>query len=108
MLSMTHYVYHNDEDLFPRASEFLPERWLDDPVREAENEKNFISFSRGSRNCVGMQLAYAELFYGFAHVFRRFEITRAESMTDVDMEWYDAFVVATYGHLKVQVKRLQD
>lgn len=108
MLSMTHYVYHNQDQFFPDASSFRPERWLDDSAREAENEKNFISFSRGSRNCVGMNLAYAELYYGFAHLFRRFEITKADSMQELDMEWYDAFVVATYGHLKAKVKRLED
>lgn len=108
MLSMCALVYHNHEDYFNRASEFIPERWLGGSAREAETEKSFISFSRGSRNCIGMHLAYAELFYGFAYLFRRFEIVRAHGMSDSDMEWYDTFVVSTVGHLKVNLKRRED
>lgn len=55
-----------------------------------------------------MQLAYAELFYGLAYLFRQFEICKSDEMKDEDMEWYDAFVVATYGHLKVKIKKLED
>jgi cytochrome P450 len=104
MVSMSCYVYHQNPAYFPRASEFLPERWLEEKSA-AEVEKNFISFSRGSRNCIGMNLAYAELFYGFAYLFRRFELARGD-MTDRDMEWHDAFVVATFGHLKVKLRRM--
>lgn len=104
---MTCYTYHQNPDYFPNASQFMPERWLDEKAA-AENDKHFIAFSRGSRNCIGMNLAYAELFYGFAYLFRRFEMTKAEGMTDHDMEWHDAFVVATLGHLRVMVKELRD
>jgi cytochrome P450 len=106
MLSMSCYVYHQHEPYFPRASEFWPDRWLDEKSA-AEAEKNFIAFSRGSRNCIGMNLAYAELFIGFAYLFRRFEMERAEGMTDRDMEWHDAFVVATFGHLRVKLREVQ-
>lgn len=103
---MACYVYHQNPEYFERPSDFLPERWLDEKSA-AENEKNFIAFSRGSRNCIGMNLAYAELYYGFAYIFRKFEMVRAEGMTDRDMDWHDAFVVATFGHLKVNLKKLE-
>ena len=106
MLSMAAYVYHTHEPFFDRPSEFLPERWLGNSAQTAEN--HLISFSRGSRNCLGLQLAYAELFYTFAYLFRRFEIMLSAEMKDEDMEWHDAFLTAFFGHLKVKVKRVND
>lgn len=88
---------------FPDAEHFKPERWLD-PAQSAALEKSYISFSRGSRGCIGMNLAYAELFYTFAYLFRNFELELFET-TQHDMEWHDAFVVATFGHLRAKVRK---
>jgi cytochrome P450 len=107
MLSMSCRVYHHYEPYFPNADAFLPERWVDEKSA-AEAEKHFIAFSRGSRNCIGMNLAYAELFYAFAYIFRKYDMVRAEGMTDRDMEWHDAFVVATFGHLRVNLRKVQE
>ncbi len=52
-----------------------------------------------------MSLAYAELFYGFAYLFR-FEMERAEGTTDHDMKWHDAFVMATFEPLRVMLKKV--
>ena len=66
-------------------------------------EKKFIPFSKGSRACIGMNLAYAEMHLILAHLFRRFEISNAGT-TDADMEWDDSFTMVTRGHLKVTVR----
>lgn len=106
MLSMSCRVYHHYEPYFPNADEFLPDRWVDEKSA-VDAEKHMIAFSRGSRNCIGVNLAYAELFYGFAYVFRKFEMLQADDMTDRDMEWHDAFVCATFGHLRVKLRKVQ-
>jgi cytochrome P450 len=102
-VSMACYVYHHHEPFFERPDEFLPERWLD-PEKATELERAWIPFSRGSRNCIGQNLAWSELFYTFAYLFRRFEISNGGT-TERDMEWHDAFVVATFGHLRVRLRR---
>lgn len=107
MLSMACSTYHQNPAYFNDPASFIPERWLDEKSA-ADAEKNFIAFSRGSRNCIGMNLAYAELFYGFAYLFRRFRLEKAPGMRDEDMDWHDAFVVATFGHLKVRVHELEE
>lgn len=84
MLSMSCYVYHNNDEYFSDAKHFKPERWLDS-TQSADLEKHFISFSRGSRGCIGTNLAYAELFYTFAYMFRNFELQLFET-TERDME----------------------
>ena len=56
------------------ASEFVPERWLQDDVPAAP----FLPFSLGARNCVGMHLAQAELKAALAHIVRRYELAPLE------------------------------
>jgi hypothetical protein len=50
-------------------------------------------------------LAYAELFTTFAYVFRRFDL-QLSGTTEHDMDWTDCYTPATFGHLKVLVKRV--
>lgn len=48
---------HMDEEIFPQALRFWPERWADEADEKAQKrmEKHFAPFSRGTRICVGMQ-----------------------------------------------------
>jgi cytochrome P450 len=52
-VSFSHYVYNNDPAIFPDPHSFKPERWLEANVEELE--RHMVSFSRGSRNCIGMK-----------------------------------------------------
>lgn len=55
-VGMTATLIHNHPDLFPDPSRFRPERWLDDQgQRLRDNEKYLLSFSRGSRQCIGIK-----------------------------------------------------
>lgn len=67
-VSMTSVLIHHDESVFPSSHEFRPERWLENP----RLDKYLVSFSKGSRQCLGMNLAYAEMYLWLANVFRRF------------------------------------
>ncbi|KAF2458298.1 cytochrome P450 [Lineolata rhizophorae] len=70
-VSMSPHLLHFDEAIFPRPREFRPERWLDDfvadPVaamttgKERRLAKYIAAFGYGTRICVGMNLAYAEM-----------------------------------------------
>ena len=64
-VSMTSVHIHDDPTLFPEPQSFKPERWIKSP----EMKKYLIAFSRGSRNCIGMHLAYAELYLALAALF---------------------------------------
>nr|UYM26528.1 cytochrome P450 [Talaromyces wortmannii] len=66
-VGMSAYLMHMDEEVYQDPSKFVPERWLDaNPVLN----RNYVPFSRGSRNCLGMNLAYAELYLVLAVLFR--------------------------------------
>lgn len=67
-VSMTTPLTHHDARIFADPDAFVPERWLDNPGLE----RFLTAFSRGSRNCLGMNLAWVELYMCAAAVFARF------------------------------------
>jgi cytochrome P450 len=94
MFVMTHPV------LFPRPQAFVPERWMPDMLPEGfphphEAKKFFIPFSRGTRSCVGMNLAYAELFLTIGTLLKPngglemelFETTQKDF--EVEYDWFN-------------------
>lgn len=76
---------HHDERIYPKSFEFVPERWLNNP-REPADQKHLkrymTSFGKGTRICLGMNLAYAEVTMVIAALFRRFEF----KLFDTDYE----------------------
>ena len=53
-VSMTNVLLLKHEDVYDSPEAFKPERWLD-PVEKKRQERYFYPFSRGTRNCLGMQ-----------------------------------------------------
>ncbi|KAL9066115.1 MAG: hypothetical protein Q9161_007773 [Pseudevernia consocians] len=105
LVSCCSHVHHTDPDIFEHPMVFCPERWLQNDATEIE--KNLLSFSRGSRMCPGMNLAYAELYLTLAHLFRRFDLELYQT-TPEDMEWKDVTVPRMKGHLKLLVREAKD
>ena len=67
-VSMTSTLIHHDESIFPDSHSFIPERWIGNPSLQ----RYLVSFSKGSRQCIGINLAYAEMYLCLAKVFRKF------------------------------------
>ena len=112
-VGMTSVLIHQDESIFRDARSFVPERWVDNP----RLDRYLVSFSKGSRQCLGINLAYAEMKICLAAIFRRFgsESVRMEGDEGVlelfetgveDVEVLrDAFVpLAREGSLGVRIR----
>ncbi|EED16388.1 cytochrome P450, putative [Talaromyces stipitatus ATCC 10500] len=87
-VSMTTLDVLRDEKVFPDASSFIPERWLDGAkTEEGESlSRYFVPFGKGPRMCIGVNLAYIELHLTLAMLFRRFEFELYETdITDVEL-----------------------
>lgn len=55
-VGMTATLIHNHPELFPTPEKFQPERWLDEQGRRHHHlDKYVLSFSRGSRQCIGIK-----------------------------------------------------
>ena len=67
-VGMTSVLIHHDESIFPTSHSFIPERWIENP----RLDRYLVSFSKGSRQCLGINLAYAEMYLCLAAIFSRF------------------------------------
>ena len=81
-VGMTSVFFHEDPVLFPSPLTFDPERWLQPNSQELT--KYIFAFGKGTRQCVGMNLAYAEMYLTLAAVFRKFG--RQMELFDTDRE----------------------
>jgi cytochrome P450 len=71
-VGFTNYLLHNNPEIFPQPHEFNPQRWLDLESTERQRLRSYLNnFGRGTRQCVGMRLAYAELYLTLGYLFRR-------------------------------------
>ncbi|KAL4926190.1 cytochrome P450 [Aspergillus undulatus] len=87
-VSMTIPFLNHDEEIFPDSKSFVPERWLNSP--RAKNgsplERYFVGFGKGTRSCLGLNLAWCELYLVFASLFRFFDFELFETdITDVEL-----------------------
>ncbi|TGJ85578.1 hypothetical protein E0Z10_g3226 [Xylaria hypoxylon] len=84
VISMGIYDVSHDETIFPDSFEYRPERWLGNPRSPDGRQltRYMVAFGRGTRSCVGIQLAYAELYIGLATLFRRFSFEVYETSRD--------------------------
>lgn len=93
-ISQTAYFVLMDSIVFPSPNKFQPSRWLG-PQKQSQ-KKYMIAFGRGTRNCLGMNLAYAELYMTIAALFGDLIFELDVGVTDDDLKVArDCFVGAT-------------
>ncbi|TVY18026.1 Cytochrome P450 monooxygenase sdnE [Lachnellula arida] len=81
-VSMHGPLIHHSPKIYPEPWSFIPERWLPTPTppglpeRPAHippgNHKHLVPLSKGTRQCLGQPLAYAEVHMTLAYVLRTF------------------------------------
>jgi hypothetical protein len=101
-VAMSAVIAHHNENIFPDSHSFIPERWLDQPDGGRSLERYLLSFSKGSRQCIGLKyvlpvawvlltndgesLAKAELFLMLATIFRRYDMELYDTIFERDVE----------------------
>ncbi|GFF31299.1 trichodiene oxygenase [Aspergillus udagawae] len=78
-VSETNYFVLMDPEIFPDPHAFDPERWMRAAAKGQRLDRYLVNFSKGSRMCVGLNLAYAELFLVIATLVRRFDMELYET-----------------------------
>ncbi|KAF8534363.1 cytochrome P450 [Trichophaea hybrida] len=100
--SVTQYIglLHHDPRIFEDPEIFKPERWIGNPGLD----KWLLTFSKGDRICIGMNLAYAEINFVLANLFTRFDL-QLWNTTEEDMQWTDCGVAKPVGRIQVMAKK---
>ncbi|XXH00746.1 hypothetical protein Hte_007096 [Hypoxylon texense] len=93
-VGMTTILMHTDEEVFLDAGSFNPERWID-PKAPDKATRVFAPFSRGTRMCLGMHLAWAEFYFVVSTLVTTFDF----QFTEVTAKHFrcisDEFVIGT-------------
>ncbi|PYI02485.1 cytochrome P450 [Aspergillus sclerotiicarbonarius CBS 121057] len=86
-VSSLSYLIAMNPDIFPDPKTFNPDRWLE-AAAKGQNLTQFITnFTKGSRSCLGINLAYAELY-----------LTTAAVASRLDMELCDTAIENIWPH----------
>ena len=84
-VSMLSLAIVEDDQHYPKAKQFIPERWLR-PSKETANTAEcplalkasspfvYMPFGFGARSCIGKRIALMELEVGVARLFRNFRV----------------------------------
>ncbi|KAJ5815613.1 hypothetical protein N7474_007390 [Penicillium riverlandense] len=103
------YVIQRDERCFARATEFLPERWLDEGKDLIVDKQAYFPFQIGPYGCPGKQLALLQMRGVLRRIARDFHIALAPGEDGVafDTEAKDAFTMAVKPLQMVFKKRVK-
>lgn len=91
------YSMHMNPDVFDSPESFRPERWLEESKTRIEMERNLVAFGGGSRLCLGIHLAYLELYSGIACFVRRFEIGLTKELREEGWLWTERWIPVKKG-----------
>ena len=98
--SQSPYLVHTDEATYPEPFTFRPERFLvsegatdSEKAAVASAKANLVPFGRGTRACVGLNLAYSELYLTIAAVIGGLKLELAEGMSAKDGQIVAEFFV---------------
>ncbi|KAJ5085427.1 benzoate 4-monooxygenase cytochrome P450, partial [Penicillium argentinense] len=81
-VSQSIYFVHHDPSIFPDPEKFHPERWIQAADDGVNLKRYMVSFNKGSRQCLGMNLAYAEMYLALAMFARNFDIGLFDTTED--------------------------
>ncbi|KAL8765571.1 MAG: hypothetical protein Q9209_007402 [Squamulea sp. 1 TL-2023] len=95
-ISMTLRDVLLDPSIFAEPMRFMPERWLSDNPDLHRINQYYVPFGRGSRMCIGLNFALAELYIIIARIFSQFELEIFDTIRERDVDYMrDCFIGET-------------
>ncbi|EUC37309.1 hypothetical protein COCCADRAFT_23027 [Bipolaris zeicola 26-R-13] len=106
---VSQYAMHHSSRHFKNPDEFVPERWLEGANGEYSGDKKdgFNPFSFGPRNCIGKNLAWAELRLIISSIFFAFDF----ELVDKEIDWMamqEVFTLWKKPGLTVRLKAVSE
>jgi cytochrome P450 len=91
------FTTQRDEAIFHDPNAFNPLRWIQAPEKHKEMNLYQMPFSKGTRACLGMNLAMMELKIAVASLVHRYDVSVADSMKPGDMDMKDHLLAYPKG-----------
>ncbi|KAI1333564.1 cytochrome P450 ClCP1 [Xylariaceae sp. FL0016] len=82
VVAVWQWAINHDPTLWTEPEAFAPERWMGDERFKGDQLDAMQPFSVGPRNCIGRNLAYAEMRLILARILYNFDMTLAPSSRD--------------------------
>ncbi|OCK79294.1 cytochrome P450 [Lepidopterella palustris CBS 459.81] len=84
VVGVTAWAAHRSSRMWKDPDSYLPERWIDSEF-DSDHKKASQAFSYGPRNCLGKNLAWAEMRLIMAHLLWNFDL----ELVKEDQDWMD-------------------
>ncbi|THV02610.1 cytochrome P450 [Dendrothele bispora CBS 962.96] len=81
-VAMGNTFVHLSPQVFPEPTRFYPERWLES--NSGVLEKYLVAFGKGPRSCLGVNLAWCEMYVILGSIFRKLDL---KPTVDVSSPW---------------------
>lgn len=101
-VGMAAMFVHRSSKIFPDPDKFDVDRWLHEDAKAQEHW--LVAFGKGSRSCLGINLAWMEIYVALATLLRVFEM-EIDGTVESDLIWRDCVTPHYLGrHLRVLCK----
>ena len=100
-IAMSILLVHHREDLYPRAAEFIPERW----DGQKPGTYTWIPFGGGIRRCLGAALAMAELRTVLPAITQRFDLAADRPEPEAPRHRNVTMIPARGGKVRITATR---
>ncbi|KAL5234003.1 hypothetical protein ACI65C_001413 [Semiaphis heraclei] len=78
------FILHRNEEIYPNAVEFIPERFLDEE-NKAKFVFGYLPFSAGARNCIGQKYAMNQIKIVVSTILRNAEFESIGRKEDIQI-----------------------
>ncbi|KAJ5343280.1 uncharacterized protein N7506_003104 [Penicillium brevicompactum] len=85
------WVAHYDEDIFPDAKIFRPERWIEaesQPEKLKEMNQMYMPFGLGSRTCIGKHISILEMSKVIPRLVQEFDFVPLRKTWRTENMWF--------------------
>ncbi|KAI6086929.1 cytochrome P450 [Hypoxylon rubiginosum] len=93
-VGMTQHLLNQNEEEYPEPKRFNPDRFMDPDPWHLGN-KTFAPFGKGKRSCIGMYLAWAEIYLLLGNLVQRFEFKFPKTTAEDFYVTMDNFALGT-------------
>ncbi|KAG2016720.1 hypothetical protein GB937_006200 [Aspergillus fischeri] len=85
------WVAHYDEEVFPDATTFRPERWIEaesNPEKLKAMNEMYMPFGLGTRTCLGKHISILEMSKLIPRIVRDFDFSARSENWDTENRWF--------------------